>query len=144
MSFCFKTFGIEWFIEPNLECLNRNALKKKFVCATELGMNSIWLWCEPESLESAGDGAGIRTQSSGSPPFLGVFTEDPAIIGARLPRPITPGLGAQPLGIDTTKVLSSTEWSKAAGCESPPTVDASYDFKAGRSLVGPSHGISFF
>jgi hypothetical protein len=104
-------------------------------------MDSIWLSCDaPRARRSSS-----RRQKSRSGPslYMGIFTEDPAEIARRLPRPRTPFVPAPvPMVPLNGKGDDALDLGCGISCESPPT---SFDFGMG----GPDpdtlpHGMSIF
>ena len=84
-------------------------------------MNSLWLCCDPLPAKDLQK----KEPKSTSSPFLGVFTEDPSIIGRILPRPITPFHDE----MDQYYVSKYDEEERQPNlCESPPTISIDFDF----------------
>jgi hypothetical protein len=102
-------------------------------CAVTLGpflMDSLWLCvdAEPAKPLRSGKAALVRSQSSGvQAPVLGIFTDHPANIARRLPRPTTPFVPATEFALPRKQAA----WDQAPGpepmCDSPPA-DLGFEF----------------
>lgn len=86
-------------------------------------MSSLWLCCDPipsKDLRKKEHKTDIPSST-----FYGVFTEDPAVLGRMIPRPVTPFV---PIDDDPFITKSAdSDWYEPKICESPPTV-ANIDF----------------
>ena len=93
-------------------------------------MSSFWLCCDPEpakDLKQQRKEVGSATRTSS--PFLGIFTEDPAVIGRKLPRPVTPFAPLPP--VNTSNVISKSKDAVESTniCESPPATGFGFEFE---------------
>jgi hypothetical protein len=106
-------------------------------------MSSIWLATDAAPSKTVKKSLrGKQSRSSHVPtPYLGVFTDDPAIIGQWLPRPVTPFVPA-PESLNFSKQLDTEEGSPEVMCDSP-AADGLFDFGHPK-LQGIAVGISVY
>jgi hypothetical protein len=103
-------------------------------------MNALWLGSEDEFTNPT-NGHSNKFASSRSVPFLGIFTDDPAMIARRLPRPKTPFV---PAPIDLAQFGTQTLESEVATenfTDSPPAV---YTMTFDNPRMSSAFGVSIF
>jgi hypothetical protein len=111
-----------------------------------LRMNSLWLCVDADAAEPPRMAKRLpRSRSCGvQPPVLGIFTDEPAIIAKRLPRPLTPFVPA-PEPVHVRCDAGPAGWEESAttdGFISPPR-ESAFEFGTPKySEVG--FGISIF
>jgi hypothetical protein len=104
-------------------------------------MSSIWLAADAVPSKALKRSLRCRSKSSRVPSsYLGVFTDDPAVIGQWLPRPTTPFVPAEPLSF--FKHQDYGEGLAEIVSDSPST-DGLFDFSHPK-LQGMEVGIPVF
>jgi hypothetical protein len=100
-------------------------------------MSSIWLATDAAPSKHLKKSLRGRSRSSQIPSsYLGIFTDDPAVIGQWLPRPLTPFVPA-PESVSFSKHPDSEEGDTQMICDSPAT-DGLFDFGHPKLAVGIS------
>jgi hypothetical protein len=91
-------------------------------------MNSLWLCVDaeqPKSHRPSGRGSRAKARAV-QPPVFGIFTDHPANIARRIPRPLTPFVPAPDDEVAPRK-LPVWEVDSLPACDSPPA-DMAFDF----------------
>jgi hypothetical protein len=109
-------------------------------------MTSIWLSgdAEPPQAAKYDRKMDVPKYSTNGPAYLGVFTDDPAVIGAWLPRPTTPFVPAPAAAFPFKRPDAFADMEgEEVEYDSPPT-DFAFDFGQPTLTQYGNSGLSLF